>query len=47
MKPIVGIGTETKFGTVVSIRHDHVVVESQGEKGNVSFREIEKSILRA
>ena len=46
MKPIVGIGTETKFGTVVSIRHNYVVVESQGVKDKVSFREIEKSVLK-
>lgn len=46
MKPIVGIGTQTKFGTVVSVHHDYIVVESQGAKDRVSFREIENSVLK-
>ena len=46
MKPIVGIGTETKFGTVVSIHNDYVVVDRQGVKDKVSFRRIEKTVLK-
>jgi hypothetical protein len=45
MKPVVGIGTNTKFGRVVKISRDGVVVEnSQGVKETVSFRRIEKSL---
>ena len=46
MKPIVGIGTETKFGTVVSIHNDYVVVDRQGVKDKVSFRRIEMTVLK-
>ena len=35
------------FWVVLStLRHDYVVVESQGAKDKVSFREIEKSVLK-
>ena len=45
MKPIVGIGSNTKFGRVLKILRDCVVVEdSQGRKETVSFRKIEKSL---
>ena len=45
MKPVVGIGSSTKYGKVVEVCNGHVVVkDSQGVKGNVSFRRIEKSL---
>jgi hypothetical protein len=45
MKPIVGIGSNTKFGRVLKILRDGVVVEdSQGRKETVSFRKIEQSL---
>ena len=45
MKPIVGIGSNTKFGRFLKILRDGVVVEdSQGRKETVSFRKIEKSL---
>ena len=46
MKPIVGIGTETKFGRVVKISRDGVTVERQGVKEVVSFQRIEKSLKK-
>jgi sRNA-binding protein len=47
MKPIVGIGSNTKFGKVLKILKDGVVVEnSQGVRETVSFRRIEKSLMR-
>lgn len=45
MKPIVGVGSNTKYGRVLKIRRDGVVVEDgQGRKETVSFRKIEKSL---
>ena len=45
MKPIVGIGSNTKFGRVLKIRRDGVVVEDgQGRRETVSFRRIESSL---
>jgi len=45
MKPVVGIGSNTKFGRVLKILKDGVVIEnSRGEKDTVSFRKIEKSL---
>jgi len=45
MKPVVGIGSNTKFGRVLKILRDGVVVEdSQGRKETVSFRKIEQSL---
>jgi hypothetical protein len=46
MKPIVGIGTETKFGKVVKISRDGVTVDRQGVKEVVSFQRIEKSLKK-
>tara|TARA_B100000287_G_C20364601_1_gene675218 strand:+ start:468 stop:644 length:177 start_codon:yes stop_codon:yes gene_type:complete len=44
-KPIVGIGTEFPAGTVVAIKHDHVLLEtpSEGVK-KFSFSQIERFI---
>ena len=45
MKPIVGIGSETKFGKVVKINRDGVVVvDRQGVRETVSFQRVEKSL---
>ena len=45
MKPVVGIGSNTKFGRVLKILRDGVVVEDgQGRKETVSFRRIENSL---
>ena len=45
MKPIIGIGSNTKFGRVLKILRDGVVVENgQGQKDTVSFRKIENSL---
>mgnify|MGYP000858252011 FL=1 len=45
MKPTVGIGSNTKFGRVLKILRDGVVVEDgQGRKETVSFRRIENSL---
>ena len=44
MKPIVGIGSETKYGTVVKISRDGVKVERQGVREVVSLQRIEKSL---
>jgi hypothetical protein len=45
MKPVVGIGSNTKYGRVLKIQSNGVVVEnSRGEKDTVSFRKIEKSL---
>jgi|TARA_B100001094_G_scaffold297384_1_gene320392 hypothetical protein len=45
MKPVVGIGSNTKFGRVLKILKDGVVVEnSRGEKDTVSFRKVEASL---
>jgi hypothetical protein len=45
MKPIVGIGSNTKFGRVLKILRDGVVVEDgQGRKETVSFRRVENSL---
>mgnify|MGYP001162410573 FL=1 len=45
MKPVVGIGSNTKYGRVLKILKDGVVIEnSRGEKDTVSFRKIEKSL---
>ena len=45
MKPLIGIGSNTKYGRVLKILKDGVVVENgQGEKDTVSFRKIEKSL---
>ena len=45
MKPIVGIGSNTKFCRVLKILRDGVVVEDgQGRKETVSFRRVENSL---
>ena len=45
MTPVGGIGSNTKFGRVLKILRDGVVVEnSQGVKETVSFRRVEKSL---
>ena len=45
MKPVVGIGSNTKYGRVLKIQSNGVVVEnSRGEKDTVSFSKIEKSL---
>ena len=45
MKPVVGRGSNTKYGRVLKILKDGVVVEnSRGEKDTVSFLKIEKSL---
>lgn len=45
MKPVVGIGSDTKYGKVVEVHNGHVVVEDEkGVKGTVSFRRIEKYV---
>ncbi len=46
MKPIVGIGTETKYGKVVKISRDGVTVDRQGVKEVVSFQRVEKSLKK-
>jgi hypothetical protein len=46
MKPIVGIGSETKFGKVVKISREGVTVDRQGVKEVVSFQRIEKSLKK-
>ena len=45
MKPVVGIGSNTKYGRVLKIQRDCVVVENgRGERETVSFRKIEKTL---
>tara|TARA_B100001769_G_C21606645_1_gene341044 strand:+ start:78 stop:230 length:153 start_codon:yes stop_codon:yes gene_type:complete len=45
MKPVVGIGSNTKYGRVLKIQRDGVVVENgRGERDIVSFRKIEKQL---
>tara|TARA_E500000178_G_scaffold262300_1_gene259304 strand:+ start:264 stop:416 length:153 start_codon:yes stop_codon:yes gene_type:complete len=45
MKPVVGIGSNTKYGRVLKVQHDGVVVEnSRGEREIVSFRKIESTL---
>ena len=45
MKPLVGIGSNTKYGRVLKILKNGVVVENgRGEKDTVSFRKIEKQL---
>ena len=45
MKPLVGIGSNTKYGRVLKILRDGVVVENgQGVKETVSFRKIENQL---
>ena len=45
MKPLIGIGSNTKYGRVLKILRDGVVVENgRGEKDTVSFRKIEKQL---
>ena len=45
MKPVVGIGSNTKYGRVLKILKSGVVVEnSRGEKEVVSFRKIENQL---
>ena len=45
MKPVVGIGSNTKYGRVLKVQHDGVVVEnSRGEREVVSFRKIESTL---
>ena len=46
MKPIVGIGTETKFGKVVKISREGVTVDRQGVKEVDSFQRVEKSLKK-
>ena len=45
MKPLIGIGSNTKYGRVLKILRDGVVVENgQGAKETVSFRKIESQL---
>jgi len=44
MKPIVGIGSQTKYGKVVKISREGVTVERQGVREVVSLQRIEKSL---
>ena len=45
MKPVVGIGSNTKYGRVLKILKDGVVVENgQGVRDTVSFRKIENQL---
>ena len=45
MKPVIGIGRNTKYGRVLKILKDSVVVENgRGEKDKVSFRRIESTL---
>ena len=45
MKPVIGIGSNTKYGRVLKVQHDGVVVEnSRGERETVSFRKIESTL---
>jgi len=45
MKPVVGIGSNTKYGRVLKVQHDGVVVENgRGERETVSFRKIENTL---
>ena len=45
MKPVVCIGSNTKYGRVLKIQSNGFVVEnSRWEKDTVSFRKIEKSL---
>ena len=45
MKPVVGIGSNTKYGRVLKILKSGVVVEnSRGEQDTVSFRKIENQL---
>jgi len=45
MKPIVGIGSNTKYGRVLKILRDGVVVENNhGRRETVSFRKIENQL---
>tara|TARA_Y100000401_G_scaffold102348_1_gene92585 strand:+ start:198 stop:350 length:153 start_codon:yes stop_codon:yes gene_type:complete len=45
MKPIVGIGSNTKYGRVLKILKNGVVVENgQGVRDTVSFRKIENQL---
>jgi hypothetical protein len=47
MKPVVGIGSNTKYGRVLKVQHDGVVVENgRGEREIVSFRKIERCFTR-
>ena len=43
MKPVVGIGSNTKYGRVLNSSNGVVVENSRGED-TVSFRKIEKSL---
>ena len=45
-KPIVGVGTKLQQGTVVSISNDGVVVEKNGKKSTVGFKQVERSIAK-
>jgi hypothetical protein len=45
MKPVVGIGSNTKYCRVLKIQRDGVVVENgRGERETVSFRKIENQL---
>tara|TARA_B100001559_G_C16410968_1_gene580374 strand:+ start:475 stop:621 length:147 start_codon:yes stop_codon:yes gene_type:complete len=45
MEPVVGIGSNTKYGRVIKIQSNGVVVENrQGVKETVSFRKIENQL---
>ena len=45
MKPVVGIGSNTKYGRVLKIQSNGVVVENgQGRRETVSFRKIENQL---
>ena len=45
MKPVIGIGSNTKYGRVLKVQHDGVVVENgRGEREIVSFRKSESTL---
>ena len=45
MKPLIGIGSNTKYGRVLKILRDGVVVENNhGRRETVSFRKIENQL---
>ena len=46
VKPIVGVGSKIPQGTVVAINHDGVVVEKNGKKSTVGFKQVEQTIAK-
>lgn len=45
MKPVIGIGSNTKYGRVLKILRNGVVVENgRGERDTLSFRKVENSL---